>query len=187
MIGVSMLIAGCPGEPGVEGANASGPAAPSAQTTHVPVVVSDSAVGCLEIGARMDAVTLACGEPRDTTIYLEGMPQEAAWIDVGPGRALAEVVNEQVWRIRITDSALSTRDSIRVGVPINRLADHPGIRIGYEEGISARTDAHCGMTFGLTGPLPFRRDWTEERIRALPDEIAISLILVFGRCSVPSR
>ena len=95
---------------------------------------------------------------------------------------MAEIVNDSVWRIRVTDPALSTVDSIAVGTPLNSLADIPGIRIVHGEGTFARMAAHCGMSFEVHD-LPFyRQSWTAAELRTLPDTVRVAGILVLGRC-----
>lgn len=148
-------------------------------------VVGDSAVGCLEIGATREAVERACGWVTDTTIHLEGMAQEAAWVAVGQGRALAEMADGVVWRIRVDDRDLATADSIRVGTAARRLSGLPGVRVLHGEGTFVRTDAHCGKSFQIRGLPPEPREWSGEDLAALPDSVRVVGILVLGRCAAP--
>ncbi|MEZ4425554.1 MAG: hypothetical protein R3E98_19320 [Gemmatimonadota bacterium] len=177
------------GEPGAADASdttaVSTPEAGDVPQTAGPqasALISDSAVGCLELEATLAEVRSACGATTDTTLHLEGQAQEAVWVDVGPGRVLAEVRNGRVWRIQVRDPGLTTRDSIGVGAPVNRLATLPGISIAYGEGTFAMTEAHCGNSFSIQG-LPSRREpWGPEELRALGDSVRVVGILVFGRC-----
>jgi hypothetical protein len=181
-VGLAVFAVTCSGErPAADEAEAPDAAAytPIAQSI---AVVKDSSVGCLTLRAPVEAVTSACGEVTDTVIHLEGQPQPAVWVEVQGGRALAEIVRGAVWRIRVTDPSLQTADSIGVGMPASRLADYPGIRISYEEGVTAFVDAHCGKSFSLAGPLPFRREWTADQLRAQPDSVRVDVIMVVGHC-----
>lgn len=182
-VGFVFLTVSCSGERPVDGEASTAAEAPASRPTAQPVaVVRDSSVGCLELGAPLDAVTSACGEVTDTVLRLEGQPQPAVWVDVKGGRALAESVNGLVWRIRVTDPRLQTADSIGAGTPVSRLAESPGIRIAYGEGVFARLAAHCGKSFALSG-LPYRQGgWTANQLRAQPDTVAVAMILVVGDC-----
>lgn len=170
--GLVFLCVGCSGERPARGEG-------SAQPT---VVVRDSSVGCLELRAPLEAVASGCGEVTDTALRLEGQSQPAIWVDVGGGRVLAEIVNGRVWRIRVTDPALQTADSIGVGTPIRRLAGYPDIRIVYGEGVFARMDAHCGKSFGLEGLTVRPGGWTAAQLRAMSDTVRVAVILVVGHC-----
>lgn len=44
---------------------------------HPVAVVGDSSVGCLTLRAPIEAVRRACGEVRDTVVYIEGQLQPA--------------------------------------------------------------------------------------------------------------
>ena len=146
------------------------------------VEVEDSAVGCVGIGAPLEIVRRDCVRVRDTTIYLEGMAQAAAIVDVGAANVTAEVVDGAVWRIRVEDVTLRTADSLGVGTPMSRMADLPGIQIVHGEGTFARTAAHCGKTFRVGG-VPFRQEgWAPEQLAVLPDSARVDMILILGRC-----
>jgi hypothetical protein len=153
--------------------------------SQVAAVVGDSAVGCLEIGVPVEEVRRSCGPVSDTTIYLESMAQEAAWVGVRQGRVLAEIVNDSVWRISVVDPVVTTRDSISVGTPVRALAHLPGIRIVHGEGSFARTDVHCGISFQIRGLSDRPRRWSPAEIGELPDSVKIARILVLGRCDPP--
>lgn len=163
-----LVVVGCAGEPSPSFA-----------------AIGDSAVGCLEIGAPREAVERACGSVTDTTIHLEGMVQQAAWVAVGQGRALAEMVDGVVWRIRVDDPALATADSIRVGTAARRLAGLPGVRVLHGEGTFVRTDAHCGKSFQIQGLPSAPGEWSGEDLAALPDSVLVVRILVLGGCATP--
>ncbi|HSG47897.1 MAG TPA: hypothetical protein VLA43_08815 [Longimicrobiales bacterium] len=170
MAAALLALAGCGGER--PGAANAGPGA----------VVADSAVACLRIGASAAEVRRACGAVQDTTIPLEGMAQEALWVTVWEGRALAEMVDGAVWRIRVRDPALATRDAIAVGTPVRTLAGLPGMRVAHGEGTFVLTDAHCGKSFQVEG-LPDRPEpWAAAEMAALPDSVRVAEILVLGRC-----
>lgn len=181
-----VLCGACSGEaPGEDQSASARPVPVAAETDEASALVGDSAVGCLEIGASVERVRTRCGEVADSVIYLEGSPQEALAVNVGRGRALAEIVDDSVWRIRIDDPALSTSDSIAVGTPVRALADLPGIHIVHGEGTFARTGAHCGKSFEVDG-VPFRpQGWSAAQLRRLPESARVAGILVLGRCDGP--
>lgn len=177
---LAFLVVGCSDE--AEEAQAASEASPGPPAPRSAAVVRDSSVGCVELGASLESVISACGEVTDTALRLEGSQQPAVWVKVEGGRALAEMVSGSVWRIRVTDPELRTADSLGAGTPVNRLADHPGVRIAHGEGVFARTDDHCGKSFGLTG-LPYRRGgWSAAQLAELPDSVAVVEVLVVGRC-----
>ena len=182
-MGLALLSVSCSGDRPVEGEGSAAPEGSASPPTAEPVaVVRDSSVGCLELRASIQALASACGEVTDTVLRLEGQSQPAVWVEVAGGRALAEIVNGQVSRITVRDPALQTVDSIGVGTPVSRLAEFPGIRIAYGEGIFARMDAHCGKSFELEGLTYRPGGWTADQLRAQPDTVRVGEILVVGHC-----
>jgi hypothetical protein len=117
----------------------------------------------------------------DTTLMLEGEPQPALRVALGGDTIVAEVVEGRVWRIRVTSPGPATSDSLRVGTPVRRLAELPGVILAAGEGrYYAISPAHCGLSFGVEG-LPFRaRPWTVAELAATPDSVRVGEILVTG-------
>lgn len=145
--------------------------------------ITGAGVGCLRMGAPSGAVRDACPAARDTTILLEGTAQEALLVDVGGSDALAEIVDDRVWRISVLEAGPTTSDALGVGTPLARLAEDPGIRVLAGEGrYFALVPEHCGLSFELEG-LPFGRpSWTLEQIRSAPEGARVSRVLIVEGC-----
>lgn len=183
MAGLVFSSASCSRESQLDQEESDPPASTPASSIAQPVaLVGDSSVGCLTIRAPIEAVRLGCNGVTDTVIRVEGQLQPAVEVSVEGGRAMAEIVDGRVWRIRVSDPSLQTADSIRVGTPVSRLAGHPGFRIVYGEGTFARMGSHCGKSFEIQG-LPLQAaDWTVNQLLALPDTVRVIQIVVVDHC-----
>jgi hypothetical protein len=178
----TLLLAASCGEPGREpGPDPAGER--GAGLPDQPVLITGSSVGCLELNATVDDVARDCQAVADTTLYLEGMPQQALRVDVGGDTALAEIVEGRVWRISVLGPGPVTADSVGVGSPLSRLATYHDPRISAGEGhYFLTTPAHCGLSFGLHG-LPFGAGpWSTEELAAMPDSVRVERILITGVC-----
>lgn len=175
-----------PGTPGGEEA----PAAPApVEEPPLPpaddlvVRITNASVGCLEIGATPEAVRDACGSVRDTTLAIEGMEQPALIATVNGSTALVEIVDGVVWRITVTDPGVATEEGIGVGTRASRLAGMADARVNTGEGqYFVTVPALCGLSFGLEG-VPFDASPpTIEELRASPESVRVSEVLVLGAC-----
>jgi hypothetical protein len=168
-------------------------ASPSEGATTAPVTSSSCAttsdtvllggrVHTIHVGARADVVRKQCTIVRDTTLLLEGQPQQALLIAVNRDTILAEIVNEQIWRMSVLTPGIATTDSLRVGTPVRRLAELPGTLASGEGSYYFISPNHCGLSFGVEG-VPFRaRPWSHAELRTLPDSARVERILVVGSC-----
>jgi hypothetical protein len=179
LLAAGLLAAAC-AEPGQDTGSAGEPVPGLAGE---PVLITGSSVGCLVLDATVDEVARDCRVVGDTTLYLEGMPQQALRVDVGGDTALAEIVEERVWRISVSSPGPVTVDSVGVGTPLSRLAAMPDPRISAGEGrYFLTTPAHCGLSFGIRG-LPFGAGpWSAEELAAMPDSVRVERILITGGC-----
>lgn len=186
---VALTACGQP-EPQAEG-QASGAA--TAGTADVSTTIYCKASGSADItgagvaGIRIredaDEVRRRCNVVGDTTLQLEGQPQPAMRIALDGDTILAEVVDDRIWRIRITSPGLTTSDSLHVGTPASRLAAIPGATVSPGEGnYFMLLPDHCGLSFALEG-LPVRsQPWTIAELATMPDTAQVGMILVTGSC-----
>jgi hypothetical protein len=162
----------------------AGAPAPSCLTAR-PNQVSGVAVGTIWIRDPVTRVRRDCDVVRDTTLRLEGHPQPALLVRIGTDTVVAEIVRGRVWRMTVRSPGLLAPGSLRVGMPVNRLADFPGARMGPGEGMfGATVPGLCGLGFGV-GRVPGRRlHWGRDDLHALPDSITVESITVTGTCTV---
>jgi len=158
----------------------------SAQTdcTAGPGTVLTGA-GVAGIRIREDAgkVRHRCNVVADTTLTIEGQSQPAIKIALDGDTIIAEIVNDQIWRITVASPGLATSDSLRVGTPARQLAAIPGATVSPGEGnYYVFLPEHCGLSFGLDG-LPVRtQPWTIADLATLPDSARVAKILITGSC-----
>lgn len=189
-LATALALSACASPDRPEGAQtADAPPAAAASTAANECTLADGAaltgLGIAGIEIREDAaeVRRRCNVVGDTTLTLEGQPQPAMRIALNGDTIVAEVVNDEIWRIRITSPGPMTSDSIRVGTPANRLAQIPGASVSAGEGnYFVLLPEHCGLSFGLEG-LPTRaRPWTLAELASQPDSARVGIILITGSC-----
>ncbi|HWV58983.1 MAG TPA: hypothetical protein VNZ57_16135 [Longimicrobiales bacterium] len=167
---------------GNSGSTRSDGAASAADTSPAcaGTIIDGSGVGAVRIGTTVVDLRRDCEVVGDTTLLLEGEAQPALIIDVDDVPVVAEIVDDRVWRVRVTGPGLATADSMRVGMPANRLGEYPGARVVAGEGVSVVVvPEHCGLSYVIGLP-PAPGVGTAESLAALPDDVRIESILVFG-------
>jgi hypothetical protein len=152
--------------------------------------LSGSGIGTLQIGVAVDSIRARCSVIRDTTkLGLEGMPARTILVATNRDTVEAEIDNNRVWRIPVTDPDFRTRDSLGVGTPLTRLLAMPDLRGMTGEGaLYVMTPARCGLSFQLsesdTGAAS-GGDWTAAALRRLPSRTTVSRVLIVGCQSSP--
>jgi len=144
-------------------------------------VIDGGGAGEVRIGMSTSELRLGCEVLGDTTLSLEGQRQPAVLVGIRGETIVAETIDDRVWRIRVAGPGLATADSLRVGMPANRLAEYRDARVVTGEGTDVViVPEHCGLSFVVEG-LPFRSGgWTAGALAELPDDVRIESILIFG-------
>jgi len=153
-------------------------------TDRQDAVVTGAGVGPIRIRMRVNELPASCPIVGDTTLRLEGELQPAVLIDVDGDTILAEVVDERVWRITVSDRDLRTLDGIGVGTPAARLAVYSDAVIASGEGsyFVIAEASHCGLSFALPQLRHRSERWRREDLVDLPDTVRVQSILVIGAC-----
>lgn len=175
---------GAPAERVEEVAEAAAVPAEVRCTDRQDAVVTGAGVGPIRIRMRVNELPASCPIVGDTTLRLEGELQPAVLIDVDGDTILAEVVDERVWRITVSDRDLRTLDGIGVGTPAARLAVYSDAVIASGEGsyFVIAEASHCGLSFALPQLRHRSERWRREDLVDLPDTVRVQSILVIGAC-----
>jgi hypothetical protein len=145
-------------------------------------------VGGVRVHDLATEIRSMCPVIGDTMLLLEGQQQPALLIDVTGDTIVAEVAAERISRIRVVTPGLMTRDSLRVGTPLSRLARLPGAGLAAGEGqYFLISPDHCGLSFGIEGLAPGGKRFTTAELRAQPDSARVQTILIVGACHVSGR
>ena len=140
----------------------------------MPPVLTDSGVGALRVGARVDEVQAVCDILHDTTLRRgrEGMPERRITVVLGSMSTTATVADRRVWRIEIASPRFRTRDSLGVGTSVGTLRQRGATLVVGEDANYALVPGHCGLSFqlraGTGGPA------------SVPDSARVRMVLVTG-------
>ena len=151
------------------------------------VVQIDGGVGVLRIGVSADEVRRRCRVVRDTTVLdNEGMPVPRLMVALTTDTAVAETVNDSVWRLRLTAERFWTSSGLGVGSTVRELAEAGQARALVGEGeVYVTIPAVCGVSYRIAGAdfaRVARASSPERAMATLPDTARVDLVLVF-RCS----
>ena len=144
----------------------------------------EGGIGVLRIGAPVAELRGRCDIVRDTTVPdNEGMPSRELMILLGTDTAVAEVVADSVWRLRLTSPRFSTGD-VRVGTTVAELERYDGARALVGEGeVYVTVPETCGVSYRIAGA-EFARAASARSPKAaigtLPDTARVDLMLVFA-------
>ena len=175
---------GTPAERVEEGAEADAVPAQVRCADQQGAVITGAGVGPIRIRMRVNELPVSCPIVGDTSLWLEGDLQPAVLIDVDGDTILAEVVDDRVWRITVSDKDLKTADGISVGTPVARLAVYPDAVISSGEGsfFVIAEASHCGLSFAVPQLRHRPERWRRDDLMELPDTVRVGFILVIGAC-----
>lgn len=151
---------------------------------HPGDVQVEEGVGVLRIGTSVEEVRQRCRVVRDTTVLdIEGMPARRLVVSIGDDTAVAEIVADSVWRVRLTSPRFRAEGGLGIGTLASTLAAIPGARALVGEGeIYVTVPGTCGVSYRVSGA-DFARVSSarspEEAIDLLPDTAQIDLLLVY--------
>jgi hypothetical protein len=150
--------------------------------------ITGTGVGAVRVRMSVDSLKRVCRVAHDTVVLgAEGMSSRVLTVVIGSDSLDAEIDSGQVWRLRITSSAFTTVDSLRVGMPLAALARRPGAHGAVGEGkVFVLLPDRCGMSFGIANSGAIARPGLDStRLRALSTPMRVDRILVFG-CAKPA-
>jgi hypothetical protein len=159
-------------------------AVPATAPTCGDEFIGDEGIGRLSIGTRIDSLRAVCKVIRDTTVRgSEGMMERRATVSFASDTVTAEIVDDRVWRIRVTSPRFRSRDSLGVGTPLKRLLalDDPRGLTGEGRLVLVSPD-HCGLSFGLSQTFPGAPPEQIRRaeFKRLPQTTTVKDVLIIG-------
>jgi hypothetical protein len=148
---------------------------------NAPVLTS-LGVGNLQVGRTIDVVKRTCREVRDNPEMDAGGPERVVTVLIDSDRIRVTVHNGLVWRLELTSSRFVTRDGLRVGTSLSRLAARGGVRLFEgQDGLYVTLASHCGLSFHFTIPSRERpgKAWTVAHVvqrygSAVADRIVVT-------------
>jgi hypothetical protein len=148
---------------------------------NAPVLTS-LGIGNLQVGRTIDVVKRTCRVVRDTPEMDEGGPERVLTVVIDNDRIRVTVHGGLVWRLDVTSSRFVTRDGLRVGTSLSRLAARGGVHLQEDkEGLYVTLASHCGLSFHFAIPSRERpgKAWTVAHVvqrygSAVADKIVVS-------------
>ena len=151
----------------------------------------EEGVGVLRIGTSVEEVRQRCRVVRDTTVLdNEGMPARRLVVSIGDDTAVAEIVEDSVWRVRLTSSRFRAGGGLGIGTSGSALAAIPGARALVGEGeVYVTIPGTCGVSYRVAGA-DFARVSSarspEEAMSLLPGTAQVDLLLVYACANEPT-
>lgn len=147
-------------------------------------VLTRLGIGNLEIGRTIAVVKQTCRVLRDLQEDNEGETQRVLTVMVADEPVRVTVVDGLVWRIALRSPRFSTRDGMRVGTTLARVANKGGVHLSEgEDGLYMTVDSHCGLNFRFS--IPSRetpgKPWTLSHVVARHGSAQVDRIVV-TRC-----
>lgn len=187
--------AAAPQAPAVDTAEAA-PAAPvaAAPVAAAPVEVvrpscdqfqiTENGVAAVLMGDPRDSVRSRCRVLSDSTAADgQGTIQGTVVVGVGSATLVAQIANDRVNGIFVTDSLFRTADGLGPGTLVRALLQLPGAVVleGVRD-LSLVVNAHCGLYFQIPKPAVLPQGgsrWTDV-VAALPPDTRIERVVVRG-------
>jgi hypothetical protein len=149
-------------------------------------VLTDLGIGNLAIGRTVTTVKRTCRVVRDIDELSSGGSLD---------RVLTVIIADDAYRATLVPGGLvglisvrtprvATRDGLRVGSPLSKVAAQKGVRIAEgEDGLYLLPESHCGLSFRFTVQTrwPTGRPWTMEELLRRHGNQPVDRILV-TRC-----
>ena len=150
------------------------------------LMLSDSGIGALRLGASVDAIREQCVVFRDTVeLSAVGMKQRVLHTQLGPAMMYVEIVNSRVSRISTTSPVLLTEDGLGAGSSLESLLQTPNI-VGtlVNNSVVVRMPNHCGLSFQLdsnaTRSVKLSSTVYERALRKLPLSTKVERVHIVG-------
>lgn len=153
--------------PGSAETKARGPADTSCGIKGNPVLTTVG-VGNLAIGRAVGTVKGSCRVIRDIMeLTSEGTMDNVLTVSIGGDIYRATVVNGLIGRITVRTPRVATRDGLRIGTPLSRVAALKGVKLAEgEDGLYLLPPTHCGLSFrfSVQSRWPTGRPWTLQEL-----------------------
>ncbi|HYN81950.1 MAG TPA: hypothetical protein VES88_10645 [Gemmatimonadaceae bacterium] len=131
-------------------------------------VLTTTGVGNLAIGRSVDTVKGSCRIIRDVIeLTSEGTLDNVLTLVIGGDIYRASVKDGLVWRVTVRTPRIATRDGLRIGTPLSRVAALKGVKLAEgEDGLYLLPPTHCGLSFrfSVQSRWPTGRPWTLEEV-----------------------
>jgi hypothetical protein len=148
-------------------------------------VLTSLGIGNLQVGRTIDVVKRTCRVVRDNPEMDEGGPERVLTVLIDSDRIRVTVHGGLVYRLDVTSSRFVTRDGLRVGTSLSRLAARGGVRLQEgQDGLYVTLASHCGLSFHFAIPSRERpgKAWTVAHVVQRYGSAAADKILV-TRCT----
>jgi hypothetical protein len=151
-------------------------------------VLTDLGIGNVAIGRTVTTIKQTCRVVRDIEeLTSEGTVDRVLTVIIGGDAYRVTVGNGLVWRIWVRSPRVATRDGLRVGTSLSRVAAEKGVKISEgEDGVYLLPESHCGLSFrfSVQSRWPTGRPWTmAELVRRHGGEPADRILVT--RCVRP--
>lgn len=150
-------------------------------------VLSDLGIGNLAIGRTVTTVKRTCRVIRDIEELASGSLDRVLTVVIGGDVYRATVAGDLVSRITVRTPRVATRDGLRVGTPLSRVASLKGVKIAEgEDGLYMLPESHCGLSFrfSIVSRWPTGRAWTMTELLRRHGGTPVDRIFV-SRCMNP--
>jgi hypothetical protein len=148
-------------------------------------VLTDLGIGNLSIGRTVDEVKATCRVIRDIQeLTSEGTVDRVLTVPIGGDLYRATVKSGLLSRVSIRTPRIATRDGLRVGTSLSKVAALKGVKIAEgEDGLYLLPGSHCGLSFrfSIQSRWPTGRPWTLEELVRRHGNQPVARILV-TRC-----
>lgn len=148
-------------------------------------VLTTTGVGSLAIGRSVDAVKASCRVIRDVMeLTNQGTLDNVLTLVIGGDIYRATVNDGLVSRIFVRTPRIATRDGLRIGTPLSRVAALKGVKLAEgEDGLYLLPPTHCGLSFKFSVQSRWHtgRPWTIQELVRLHGSRPVDRILV-TRC-----
>jgi hypothetical protein len=148
-------------------------------------VLTSLGIGNLQVGRTIDVVKRTCRVVRDNPEMDEAGPERVLTVLIDSDRIRVTVHNGLVWRLELLSSRFVTRDGLRIGTSLSRLAARGGVRLQEgQDGLYVTLASHCGLSFRFTIPSRERpgKAWTVAHVVQRYGSAAADKIIV-TRCT----
>jgi hypothetical protein len=116
-------------------------------------VLTSIGIGNLQIGRTVDVVKRTCHVIRDEPEMFEGSLERVLTVLIDSDPVRVTSVSGLVWRLSIRSPRFATRDGLRIGTPLSRLAARGGVHLYEgEDGLYVTLSSHCGLSFRFSIP-----------------------------------
>ena len=152
-------------------------------------VLTTTGIGSLAVGRSVDVVKGSCRVIRDVMeLTGQGTLDNVLTLVIGGDIYRATVTNGLVSRVTVRTPRIATRDGLRIGTPLSRVAALKGVKLAEgEDGLYLLPPTHCGLSFrfSIQSRWPTGRPWTIQELVRRHGTRPVDRIFV-SRCVQPA-